>query len=510
VRVRYREIVRARQAWLLSLALVFLAPALPATTPAAADSPLDIVGCPQPAPPGIDVSCEMLTVAENRTIPDSKSIKLAVEIVHSRDPNPPSDPVLLLAGGPGEGLTKILPSLVAQGGPLDPLLADRTWIILDQRGTGNSQPALDCPELTELSIPEQLTPVSDDDPTPGRVAAMRACRDRLLASGIDLTAYNTVESSADVADLRNALGLKSYDLYSESYGTRLALAVIRDHPEGVRSLVLDATYPLQAGLNPDVVANFSRALTLVFERCAADAACAAAYPDLRFTFDDLIARANSDPSVITITNYRSGDPIGVAVDGKLLTALFFNILYTPNGIRALPAIISLFAEGHFEILTLALSLSTAADLPLSWGMHFAVQCAEDVSPGNQPDPTQDAVLPQIGSNFVVPEQDRAVCADWPVRTDGGLGRTPPHSSIPTLVLAGSFDPIIPPSYGRLAAETLSKSTFVEFPGVGHTSLLNGGACSLQIVRGFLREPDKPPDTSCAAGVQIQFLTSPPD
>ena len=225
------------------------------------------------------------------------------------------------------------------------------------------------------------------------------------------------------------------------------------------------------------------------------------------TFDDLIARANQNPAIISITNYQSGDPVGVAVDGKLLTALFFNILYTPSGIRALPAIISLFAQGHFEILSLALSLSTAANLPLSWGMHFAVQCGEDVDQAQQADPPAADVLPEIADNFVIPDQDRQICSDWPTRTTAVLGRTPPHSAVPTLVLAGSFDPIIPPAYGRLAAQSLSDSTFVEFPGVGHTALLSGGACSMRIVRAFLRTPDRAPDTSCAAGVQLHFLTS---
>jgi pimeloyl-ACP methyl ester carboxylesterase len=81
--------------------------------------------------------------------------------------------------------------------------------------------------------------------------------------------------------------------------------------------------------------------------------------------------------------------------------------------------------------------------------------------------------------------------------------------VPTLVLEGSFDPIIPPSYGHLAAESLSKSTFVEFPGVGHTALLTGGNCALRVVQAFLRQPDQTPDTSCASGVQVQFLTSAP-
>src|SRR5262249_1944050 len=143
----------------------------------------------------------------------------------------------------------------------------------------------------------------------------------------------------------------------------LALAVLRDHPQGVRSLILDATFPLQAGLNADLTANYTRALNVVFERCAADSDCAAAYPDLRGTFEDLIAKSNADPTIIEITNFRSGDPIDVAVDGKLLTALFFNIMYEPSGISVLPAIIALFDAGHFEVLTQALSLSTTLTLP---------------------------------------------------------------------------------------------------------------------------------------------------
>jgi pimeloyl-ACP methyl ester carboxylesterase len=510
--MRYRDIVRLRRLPVLALAVAMtVALVLPAAPAGAADA-LEPVACPPTGglPEGTSISCMLLSVPENRAAPNGKTIKLAVDVV--RPANPAPDPVLLVAGGPGEGLGRILPALVGRGGLLVPLLADRAWIILDQRGTGNSQPALDCPEVTDLSVPEQLTPISDDDPTPGRVAAMRACRDRLLGEGVDLGAYNTVESAADIADLRAALGLPSYNLYAESYGTRLALAVVRDHPEAVRSVVLDATYPLQAELNQDVGANYSRALNLVFDRCAADPDCAAAYPDLRTTFDDLIAAANDDPTVIQITNYRSGEPVGVAVDGKLLTALFFNMLYTPTGIRALPAIISLFAQGHFDVLSLALSLSTAANLPLSWGMHFAVQCSEDVAPPGAADDAQADVLPAIAGNFVVPDQDRQICADWPTSTQAGdsLGRTPPSSPIPSLVLAGAFDPIVPPSYGQLAAQSLSKSTFVEFPGVGHTALLTGGSCSLRIVQAFLRQPDQKPATACAASVQLQFLTSPPD
>ena len=60
----------------------------------------------------------------------------------------------------------------------------------------------------------------------------------------------------------------------------------------------------------------------------------------------------------------------------------FNIMYEPSGISALPALITLFDQGHFEILTQALSLATSVSLPVSYGMYFSVQCGEDVGQAN--------------------------------------------------------------------------------------------------------------------------------
>jgi len=224
------------------------------------------------------LTCGFLSVLEDRTQPNGPRIKLNVVRVKAVSPRPAEDPVIMLAGGPGEGLGDLVPLLFGEDAPLEPLLADRDWIVLDQRGTGRSQPALDCPELTNLSAPEQLTRVSDEDPTSGRVVALRLCRERLAAAGVNLSAYNTVENAADVAALRTALGIKSFNLYAESYGTRLALAIVRDHPDGLRSLILDSTYPLQAGLNPVLATNYSRALNRVFDRCDADPGCSAGFP----------------------------------------------------------------------------------------------------------------------------------------------------------------------------------------------------------------------------------------
>ena len=62
-------------------------------------------------------------------------------------------------------------------------------------------------------------------------------------------------------------------------------------------------------------------------------------------------------------------------------------------------------------------------------------------------------------------------------------------------LSGQYDPITPPAWGQLAAETLSHSFFYEFPGIGH-GVMRSNQCGLEIGLAFLDDPAAEPDTSC--------------
>src|SRR6185503_15624183 len=100
-----------------------------------------------------------------------------------------------------------------------------------------------------------------------------------LNKGVDPASATSAENAADVNDLRLALGYDQWNLYGVSYGTRLALTVVRDYPQSVRSVILDSVYPLQVNLYTDLPENFDRALKVLFETCAADADCSSTYPD---------------------------------------------------------------------------------------------------------------------------------------------------------------------------------------------------------------------------------------
>ena len=98
-----------------------------------------------------------------------------------------------------------------------------------------------------------------------------------------------------------------------------------------------------------------------------------------------------------------------------------------------------------------------------------------------------------------------ICEEWGAKVAGPLENQPVFSDIPTLILAGEYDPVTPPSWGRMVTENLDNAYFVEFPGLGHFVFADR-RCPREIVAAFLNDPGTSPDSSCAAMNQFNFVT----
>ena len=186
----------------------------------------------EPIPALQTARCGYLVVPENRSKLGGRAIRLAVAIVPAASAAPQPDPVVFMTGGPGAAAILDTPFLVDAG-----INRDRDLIIMTQRGSLFSDPDLNCPELDQFYA--RQVGLLYDAPSTGReqAAAGKACRDRLAAEGVDLSAYNTTENAADFADLRHVLGIEAWNVYGYSYGTDLALTYLRDHPEGHSPLI---------------------------------------------------------------------------------------------------------------------------------------------------------------------------------------------------------------------------------------------------------------------------------
>lgn len=467
--------------------LLLAALATPATAVAASFEPAP---CPFTLPPaqveGEDVECGYLVVPEDRDA-GGRAIRLGVAILRdSFGEETAPDPVLYLSGGPGASALEFLSYSFRD--TFSPLLTmDRDVVLFDQRGVGVSQPALDCP--LDAQSTEQWS----------------ACAETLRA-GADLSDYHTLASAHDVNELRLALGYDQVNLWGGSYGTRLALEVMREHPEALRSVVLDAVYPPDVDLILDTPSSVDRAFGLLFASCAADPACDAAYPDLGGTLQAAATQLDAQPATIRTVDPFSGQTIETPLDGTGLVSVLFRFQYATSLVPVLPQLIHDAAGGRFALVERYLGAFLGQATGSSTGMQVSVLCHDEVAFSS---PAQLAaahgpfplIAPIFASGILGP-QAYAICDVWQAgeadaRADQAVG-----SDVPTLLLAGDLDPITPPEWAERAAATLSRAQLVRFPTYGHGA--GAEACGREVLRAFVVNPHAPADASCASELAVRW------
>ena len=280
-----------------------------------------------------------LTVPESRDRAHGATISLAFFRLTSTSPSPGS-PIVFLMGGPGIPATVMAP-IPPYWELFDRLRAVGDVILLDQRGVGLSSPKLDCPALTRPPDSSLLSSRS------ALVAAFRnalaSCASQWRERGSDPTAYTDDASADDVDDVRRALGAERVSLLGFSYGTRLALAFARRHPDRLDRLVLqgpeDPDLRYRSSLTADsLFAQFARL-------AAADSASAPFSQDLRRRLGALLALSSRTPFVVHVRSPR-GDSLSIPVGKEGLQALIAERVGDPR----LPALVATLERGDKRLL----------------------------------------------------------------------------------------------------------------------------------------------------------------
>jgi pimeloyl-ACP methyl ester carboxylesterase len=465
---------------------------------------------PEGAVEGEDVECSYLPVRENRdddASDEGRLIRLAVAVFHPPGGATRPDPVIYLSGGPGVSILKMIHiqyELLSE-----PVFASgRSLIVFDQRGIGLSRPALNCLEFNDLSLElldKQIDGQSFNDQELSELVleSLRDCREDLVQIA-DLTAYNSAASAADIHDLRQALGYDKVNLWGGSYGTRLALEVMRRYPKYLRSVVLDAVYPPDVDLYMDAPANFQRSLTRLIESCAANPVCNDAHPDLEAVLFSTVEHLNSEPVLREITNSYTGESYDALINGDTLLALTFQLLYDSKVRYFIPRIIYDISQGDFNYLEKVYGSLIGMSSISSRGMMLSVQCREELPFGSlegfQAESERYPHLSGMYQGSILGDLIYRACEAWSVGQAKSSANQPVESEVPTLVLNGEFDPITPPAWGFHAAETLENSFAFEFPGIGHGASA-ADECPLNMMIAFLQSPESKPDDSCILEMQ---------
>ncbi|MGA8401908.1 MAG: alpha/beta fold hydrolase, partial [Stellaceae bacterium] len=421
--------------------------------------------------------------------PGGGRFKLAVVVVRSAPQPALRDPVVYINGGPGSPLT-----IYADHQARTPYAAGRDLILVDQRGTGRSEPSL-CPDLDDAFLDSTLAIATDatEDALAKRRTVYAACRAEATARGFDLKDFGTSVTVADFEWVRRALGIARWNVYGESYGTTVAMTLLALHPETVRAAVLDSLYPPDP--KPMQSVSVADALDAFFRYCAGDQACAAIYPDLAATYRETLSGLAA-PLLVTVPPEMHRPDDRVSLTSTLFEALVSRLIYYPSAYPSLPRLIATVhdrdSQGLGKVLASAYAAMAAAVNPST---NLAVEC-RDRPHYRTSLPADASVLDRL--------QPYGLCDDW--SEIGPVPLVPNGTAVPTLVLAGEFDPVTRPSLSRQVAALIgSKARWVEFPRIGH-NVRGFSPCGARIAADFIDNPAQQPDTSCAdRAAPIRFL-----
>ncbi len=499
--------------------LLLVGAAAPVPAAAGADGyAFEVVGCDAAQfagrlPAGLAVECALLTVPEDRGLPmvAGNTVVLPVATLKATGSDPVSDPVVMIAGGPGSGGLEYFLGGTFGEPPAAPdyiveLLQDRDVILFDERGTGRAEPSLSCPE--ELAVMYEIFGAAADPVWEKQVLQadmFTNCLDGLRASGVDLNQYDVTTVARDLKDLRAALGIRKWNAYGHSYGGHVALELLRVQRGGLRSVVLDS---------PDL--PYADQYSPKFFSTSAESGFTAIADE--YGIADITGRLTAIRHKFDDTPYETSDPYTSAdlvLTGKDAIHILHSGMFLPDLIPALDLLmwnLESYGTGDQFDLGEMLGLAPAGYIPTVFDLYFqffaplyagvfdgmavATICADQA---RLMEPADLAALvadvPYGDPRVDLPDYTQ-LCQQVDIDPIPWGAYRVTRSPVPTMVRQGMLDLFLRPEHSQDLVQRLGpKAQYVQFPTYGHVILDNGG-CSTDTLLQFVNNPSTPVDVSC--------------
>lgn len=426
-----------------------------------------------------DALCGKYEVFEDRKAKTGRKIALNLLLLPALSEKAAPDPLFYLAGGPGGAATTY-----ATAWFMTRLRRERDVVLIDQRGTGQSNP-LQCNLNGDRSdMRGYFTEFYSE-------AALINCRTE-LEKVANLTLYTTEIAMDDLDEVRSALGYERINLYGGSYGTTAALSYLRQHPKQVRAVAVFGVAPPDFKLPLPFAKGVQNAMDRLIADCAADTTCHTAFPDLRREFDEILAKLDKGPVNVTAMNVVTKQPQTLALSRPAFVDIMRMLLYFPPTISLLPAMIHKASIGDFSTLvTVAFQVINQIDGQIARGMQLSVICAEDL-----PFVTEQEIVRESAGTFYGEARARAfvkACEKWPKGTVSPTFATPVKADAPVLLISGDVDPVTPPWIAEAAVRHLPNGRQYRIPNGSHYSY----ECSENLIADFIeRGTTQGLDASC--------------
>jgi pimeloyl-ACP methyl ester carboxylesterase len=471
-----------------TLALLFLcAASLSSAAEARKLGELDFHACSLPVMQTsmtVSAQCASLKVAENPEQPMGRQIELALAWIPAKG-EAEADPVFMIAGGPGQSALESYPSLHAVFGDI---IKKRSVLLVDQRGTGKSNPLVCKDANGESAIGENET-VAALDFNKAKLFAKK-CADE-LGKRADTRFYSTSYAIDDLDLVRRKIGADKINLYGVSYGTRVAQQFAKRYPQHTRAVVLDGVVPNSLVLGAEHAINLEAALNLHFARCTADKVCRERFGNPRQKLDALRAQMEKAPMQVNYNDPMSGEAKHDKLDIGSLATVARMYAYSPLTASMLPLLLTEASQGNpGPLWAQAQMMNASLGDAIMHGMQLSVICSEDADELKADPATEKTIIGNSMIGFL-----KAQCEVWPHSKRAVGFREPLKGSMPVLLFSGEFDPVTPPRYGDVVAKYLPNSRHVVVKGQGHNVMPVG--CGPKIFARFIDSADaKNLDVKC--------------
>ena len=426
----------------------------------------------------LKAKCGFLVVPENRKKPNGNKVK--IPFVFARKPSQDSTKniTLFTTGGPGYATIPVGDSLTYNSGRF----AFGGFILFDQRGTKNSIPCLDCEGINEAIKNSYILNRSKDSLM---AIAVTNCRKKFVEHGIDLSAYNTIESAADIRDLKEILKVDSLTLLGISYSGGLMLTVARNHPNGIKSLLLNSPLPGFVNYEEHALFNHNEAINQLFDNLEADSVENARFPNLRQRFRKYFTAISGKKFPIVFQERENQQKQKIQYSkNDLLDAIFDRM--SNSAYQSVPEVIQDLVSGHHEkYIQEVLNGKFAGNKSLSYGMRLSVYCSEQIAYSDREKiKEQEKILPWL-AGYPFNNVNHQICDCWKVQPEPQYVKTPVYSEIPALITAGTLDPWTRPFYNRLIKRTMPNAQLLIIKGKAHGAGFGNG-----LIDSFMANPLK--------------------
>ena len=418
--------------------------------------------------------CAWLSVPENPDDLQGGSRQLFVVRLAARNAQSLPDPLVAIAGGPGQAASQAFANL---DHILWSLTGRRDIYLLDARGTGRSNP-----ERCELNA-DQAKLFEFNSATVREQA--QSCLSQLTRP----PQFDTTSVAVrDLEALRRSLDLERWNLFGVSYGTRVVQHYMRRYPDAVRAVVLDGVIPPGEALGPDIAPHSQRALDVFLAGCAQHEACRQSYPNLQQELERLFADLADEPHKVDYEDLQTGALRSTQFGSADLAALVRLALYNSEQLSTLPPMLqAAYQDQNYSALArMSQRLVQEMDEAMAFAMHNSVVCTEDV-PFYRLDNAQREAIERSYLGRDILDGLRAMCEVWPLGYRDENLNEPLQTDIPSLLLSGQRDPITPPVYAERAAMGLHHSRHLVVKGQGHGVFPIG--CMPEVIAQFIEAGD---------------------